>query len=387
MRRFDLIWLLAIPLSVTGVIACSSEDGPSSSSSLGNDGDGNGSGDGDGGSGGGLGAGGHEPTALDDRVIDYNEALRTASLKLNDRLPTLEQIRQVADADDKPAAYEALVDGMLEDPAFARRMVRWWKDTMLQGGGADGDAPSRNTAPTFAARVVVESFDDATGTFADGDCQNGVDVHAGVLTNPGVMHQFYGNMAFRRVRWVQEIFVCSKFPAEISGTPIDKGGKDYLSPWPFDALPTAPIDFLDYESVVCANCHSTMNHLAPLFANFDANGQLQGSIQVMTPLSPEPVPTELGHWLVPGEVTAWRHEQPVADLPALGQALANDPEVKACAVTRMWNFVMSKPDVVNDLSTVPFEVVEDFYDEFDASGYDLKAALRMMLLSQDFVSF
>ena len=45
-------------------------------------------------------------TVLDDRVVDYNEALRTASLKLTDRLPRLSDIIAVRDADDPKAAYE-----------------------------------------------------------------------------------------------------------------------------------------------------------------------------------------------------------------------------------------------------------------------------------------
>ena len=45
---------------------------------------------------------------------------------------------------------------------------------------------------------------------------------AGVLTDPAVMRQFYSNMAFRRVRWVQETFACTKFPAEVSTEPTGR---------------------------------------------------------------------------------------------------------------------------------------------------------------------
>jgi hypothetical protein len=338
-----------------------------------------------------------DKTILDERTVDYGEALRTASLKLVDRLPTLAEIKQVESASDPKTEYEALLDGMLEAPAFRRRMRRFWRDVFRQGGG------ELDTAPVFAARIVVEgrpytelftakdntcpTYDDATDTFADGACQNGVAEHAGVLTNPGVMKQFYANMAFRRARWVQEIFACTKFPAEYRDTPVPMGAGQYTSPWPFESVAKAPVDFQDTSAVVCANCHTTMNHLAPLFANFDAEGQLQPTVSVMTPLAPEPVPTELGHWLVPGEATAWRLGVPVATLPELGQALAADPDVHACLVARLWNFTMSKEDIVTDLATVPATVLAPFVAELEKGGFNVKQTLASMLKSEDFVSF
>lgn len=349
------------------------------------------------------GGGGSAPTALDDRVVDYNEALRTASLKLVSALPTLEQIQKVAKAKDKKKAYLAELDAMFADVRFQERMIKLWKDIMRQGGGANGDAPSRDTAPTFAARVVVEGrpytdlFTASSGTcpsydydahqFVDGDCDNGVAKHAGVLTNPGVMYQFYGNMAFRRVRWVQEIFVCTKFPTEYSDAPVQKGAGDYVSPWPFESIATAPIDFQDTQSVICANCHTTMNHIAPLFGHFDKNGTWRDSIQVETPLTPDPVKTQLSHWLQDGEKTAWRLGQEVADLPELGQAMAADPDVSECAVARAWNFAMSKEDIVSDLATVPPEVIQPYVDAFQSNGMDFEKTLRAIFASDDFVRF
>src|SRR5262249_22576087 len=156
----------------------------------------------------------------------------------------------------------------------------------------------------------------------------------------------YGSMAFRRVRWLQEIFVCTKFPAEYSDHPISKGGVDYVSPWPFESVATAPIDFQDTKSVVCANCHTTINHIAPLLANFDMNGKWQSGIAVQTPTTPA-VTTELSHWLQPGETTSWRLGEEVSDLAALGQAMASDPDVNECVVARLYNFAMSKEDIVN----------------------------------------
>jgi len=344
-----------------------------------------------------------DKTVLDERVTSYPEALRTASLKLVRNLPTLQQIKNVAEAADQRAAYEAEIDAMMADQRFTSRMIKWWRDTLRQGGGANNGAPSRDTAPVFATRVMMEdrpytdlftatsntcpTYDGATNTFNDGDCNNGVQTHAGVLTNPGSMMQFYGNMAFRRVRWVQEIFVCTKFPAEYAAEPKQINGADYTGPWEFSSVATSPIDFQDTSSVVCANCHVTLNRIAPLFANFDDNGQWMNSPQVQTPTVPDPLNSTLDHWLNPGEQTAWRFGRPVSDLPGLGKAMADDPDVKECAVARMYNFAMSKEDIVSDLATVPPEVLQPYVDDFVANGLNLKKTLRTILLSEDFVKF
>jgi hypothetical protein len=288
---------------------------------------------------------------------------------------------------------------MFDDARFRRRMVRYWRDVFRQGGGA------LDTAPVFAARVVVEgrpfgelftatdntcpSYDGESETFVDGDCDNGVETHAGVLTNPGTMAQFYSNMAFRRVRWVQEIFACQSFPAEYreKSLPMGEGDAQYTSPWAFESISNDPVDFRDTSSVICANCHTSMNHLAPLFANFDDNGMWQNSVQVETPLSPEPVPTELSHWLVDGETTSWRLGQPAADLPELGAIMAQDPAVAECLAARLYNFAMSKQDIVSDLATIPVSVLEPYVTALNDSGGDLGHTLKMMMMSEDFVRY
>ncbi len=344
----------------------------------------------------GTDPGSTEPTILDERVIDYGEAFRLASVKLTDAAPTLEQIRAIENADDKKEAYSALIDELIDSPRFQRRMIRFWRDTFRMGGGM------LDTAPVFAARIVAEgrpytelftatentcpTYDGDNEQFVDGTCDNGVDTHAGVLTNPGVQRQFYANMAFRRVRWVQETFACSKFPAEYSDAPIEKGNGQYTSPWDFESVATEPIDFQDTSSVICANCHTTMNRLAPLFANFDEDGNLQNDSQVMTPTAPDPTVTERSHWLQDGVKTAWRQGVEVETLPELGQALAEDQSVAACLTARLWNFAMSKEDIVSGLAVVPDEVIGDYVSEMLSSG-DMKVVLKTMLKSEDFVSF
>ena len=71
------------------------------------------------------------------------------------------------------------------------------------------------------------------------------------------------------------------------------GNGQFTSPWAFDLdhgrHDGAPINFQDTSAVICANCHTTMNHFAPLFAQFDAAGVYQTTIQVHTPTPTNPL--------------------------------------------------------------------------------------------------
>lgn len=332
---------------------------------------------------------------LSARVVDYNEALRTASLKLLRRLPTLEEIKAV-EAGGR-AAYEARLDAMLATPEFSRRMIRWWQDIMRQGGDPGDD---RNAAPTLAAMLIVQgrpflevltatdncaAYDEPTDTFFAAPCNSGAPAEAGVLTNPGVMRQFYGNMAFRRVRWVQETFSCQTFPAEQGATPQQVGDSGvFHGPWPFTSISNEPVSFRSTEGTICANCHQTLNHLAPLFGHFAADGQWQPELAVLTNVEGVEMPSARDHWLSPGEQTAWRFGEPAASLPELGQVMASDPAVQSCVVARAWNFVMSKEDIVSDGAIVPPEVIQPFADQFRLDQ-DLKETLRAMLKGDDFI--
>jgi hypothetical protein len=360
---------------------------------------------------GGAGGGSAVPvgTVLDDRVLDYNEALRTASFKLVGNAPTLQQILDLKAASSQPTAYAAMIDQMLADPRFAQRMIAFWQNTMRLGGPAAGAKPSRDTAPTFAARLVFEGrpyTDLFTATehtcptfdgkmFADGECPNGPNANAaGVLTDPGVHAQYFGNLAFRRNRFFQETFVCRKQPAELSSMPKPIGmGGSYTSPWPFESIAGTDngghIDFHDVSSAICANCHSTANHRAPLFANFDANGKYQTSIQVQVPvaMTPTAIPGDWLPQLPTPEPTAWKFGVPAADINALGVAMSKDDEVISCVVRRFWDYSMSKGDIVIDAADVPDSVIASFLAQFKSNGYDLREVLRSMLLSPDFVRF
>ena len=91
---------------------------------------------------------------------------------------------------------------------------------------ADGDARAR------ARRSIA-----ATSAFTAGNCANGAPATAGLLTHPGVHAHFFSNLAFRRVRWVQETFACTKFPAEIATTADRRRRRaPYTGVFPFESI-------------------------------------------------------------------------------------------------------------------------------------------------------
>lgn len=341
---------------------------------------------------------------LAERVVDHSAALRVAALRLTGELPTLAELKQVGDAADGVArrvAYEAQIDRYLDGPKFARQMFRFWQDTLKLG-----DDPALDSAPAFITKLVIDDrsflealtatrgtcsgFDPATGRFTPADCTN-APVTVGLLTHPGVNKQFFSNFGFRRVRWVQETFACTAFPAEIATAATGVGGTEpYTGTFPFTSIAGAAsggrVDFRSTSSVICANCHSNINHIAPLFAHFDQDGAYHDALVVPTPLVDAP-PAQLRDYLPPGEALAWRHGVPVADMTALGAAMAADPEVSACVIARLWNWALGKSDIVDSSTRVPGATIEPQVSAFEANGYRIRGALRDIFTSDDFVRF
>jgi hypothetical protein len=308
--------------------------------------------------------------------------------------------------------YAAKIDAMLADPRFSATQVEWWRNTFRTGTySGDTEAiipkttpPSFDTAATFAASVVIAdqpytdiltattgtcpTFDTTTNTFTAASCTNNAPT-SGVLTDPGIQAQYFSHMAMRRARFIQEIFACSAFPAEFSAAPTAMGSGFYTSPWPFDSITggaSAQIDFQSTSAIICANCHTSINHIAPLFSYFDANGQYQSTIQVQTPVTP-PVTSVLGDWLPAGEQTfAWRYGTAVTDIPSLGKAMAADPNVQRCAATRVWNWAFSRGDVVNDVAPVPTTVTDSYLTTFQ-TNFSTKSLIRAIFTSQDFILY
>ena len=378
------------------------------------------------GAGGAGGAGGSGSTGsgpnlpaspvLAERVVDYNEALRTASLKLVGNVPTLDQVETVRVSQDPKKAYEDYVDQFLASPRFAAAMVEFWRNTFRSGGGALANAPNRDGAPNFAAQITVNgedyrnlftadkgtcpTFDPVSGAFTPADCPNGALPTAGVLTDAGLMYQYASALAFRRVRFIQETFACRKMPAEWRPDPVTvEGGGSYTSPWPFDTIGdpnknAGRIAFQDTTAAICANCHTTMNHRAPLFAVFDDTGAYQAPVDpgdgnlefsVIVPIEGSPK-AKLTDYLVPGETTGWKYQKPAANLRELGDQMSNDDEVARCAVVRVWNYAFSKGDAVYDLADVPDSIIGPLVEQFK-TNYNLRDVVRAAFVHPDFVRF
>jgi hypothetical protein len=342
---------------------------------------------------------------LAERVIDYSAALRIAALRLTGELPTLVELETVAAAqglDAQRVAYEAQVRLYIDSSKFSRQMFLFAQDMLKMG-----DTPELDTAAAFVAQVIVENrsyldvltattgtcptFDPTTGAFTAANCTNNVAAAVGLLTHPGMHAHFFGNLAFRRVRWVQETFACTRFPAEIAKAGTEVGGATpYTGTFPFKSIAgketNGRVDFLDTSSVICANCHSNMNHIAPLFAEFDENGRYANGYAVPVPL-PENPTVEMRDYLPPNEGLAWRFGVPVSDMASLGRAMAADPDIAECAIARVWNWAMGKTDIIDGGARVPTATIEAEVAAFVAGGHKLKDAMYRVFTSDDFVRF
>jgi hypothetical protein len=338
------------------------------------------------------------------REYDYNYALRVAALRLTGDIPTMAEINEVKDAgtvDAQKAAYEGLVQNYMNRPTFARQMFHFWRDTFKMGGTAELD-----TAPAFAAKLTVENgdftqlfkaptgacptFNEGTGVFTAADCTgNGPKV--GILGNPGVQKHYYGNFAFRRVKFIQETFDCTKFPIDLTGTAVEVGGATpYVGDFAHDSIAGTAnggrVNFREAVAVQCAHCHKNLNHIAPLFANYDVNGVYQNAIAVKTPLTGEPL-AAAADYLPPGEPYAWRLGVTTPDMASLGAAIAADPDVAKCSVARMWNWAMGKGDIVDLLVEVPAATIQAQVDAYSAGGFKMKDLIYAVFTSDDFVKF
>jgi len=415
-----------------------------------------------------------------DPTVDYHLALRTASLKLRGNLPSLDEQQRLTQAvnsgnpADAQTAYEAMVRSYIYDSpvTFNRQMFHFWRNTLRMGGPAKLSAlfsdsltttktVDLDSAPAFASMLVAEdrdmrelftrqtdtcpTFDQSAGTYAKSNCfiANGASQaspgnnvpqasQAGIITNPGLMAQFYSNFAFRRARILQEIFACTRYPAEFAKAPQQIGPYLYSAPWPvnsvtsaqnpatFDfakrprrqrgATTTTVTEFVDFK-VECQNCHATLNHRAPMFGVFDQVGyrDMNNLLMVTSTATGSPF-AQIQEYLyecnptaqdgsanpVCAQKLAWRNEGKrfdfggmgnVHDYPGFGAEMAADPQVAKCFMIRAWNYAYSRDDVVVELALVPDQVVADLTQYFIANNYNMKAALLKLYTSPNFIRF
>lgn len=343
-------------------------------------------------------------TELDLRELDYSEAFKTASILLGGNVPTLSEIYELGNLpqDQQFGKYVQLIDKRLSDSRFASSLLEFFRYTFkMEGQSSIPGEPSRDTAPTFAARIVYEekdwrniltqesntcpTFNSSTGTFIDGNCNNlptGMK-HSGILTNPGIQSLYYGNLSFRRNRFFHETFLCVNGNEQSGAEPTDNPPanppcldkqpiKGYNNKWPVDEIAGecngGRINFHEYNSSnICANCHATWNRRSPLFSQFDSMGVFQqltpsGEYSVMVPVNGSPR-ARLSDWLCVDPVvcpnqgknpTAWKKTMIsdgkvvpayASNLTELGVQMSNDDEVLECAVKRIWNYAMGRHDI------------------------------------------
>lgn len=351
--------------------------------------------------------------ALQDTKIDYMLALRSAALKLTGNYPTLAEIKQLQSAADQTAVYGQLIDNYINRPTFNQQILQFWRNTFQMGGMLPVNTPTGivnvnlEVAPTYATYLIAkgenftklvngttgtcQTYNPATDTFAQATCANTNAV--GILTDQGVQAQFFSALAFRRVRWFQEALLCSRFPAETNGTKVQYAGGVYNSPWDMKSVsgalndPKALVDFQDTSSLICANCHSTMNHQAPLFANFGATGMfVAGAIQVQTPVAGNPT-SKLVDWIPVNEPLSYRFGKPTSTIKEFGDAMASDPAFKSCMATRLWNWAMSRGDVVVDQATLTPDFEAQLTQQIDANNWNLKEYIRAVFKNPSFIRY
>lgn len=439
---------------------------------------------------------GATPVGAIDRTLDYGMALRTAAIKLTGNLPSLTEIRSLqkavaanksdGTADDPMFVYKGIVQGYLNNTvAFNRQMVQFWRNTLRMGGTltglfqdmADADANRRKvsleTAPAFAASLINDNkdmrqlftqatstcptFNSATGTFTPGSCfvasppaaagavvGNNVPEgsQAGILTDPGLMAQYYSNFGFRRARLINELFACTRYPAEFRPQPLQVGSYLYSSPWDFNSVTadadgqrpnfrklnpatgknevvprpargvnvtTTTEEYVNFTGD-CRSCHTSLNRRAPLFAGFDqvgfrhplnkfmvtstATGSPFALIQeYLFPCNADPTKYDTSQ-ACKGQL-AWRFEgarldsggPAVPDFQTFGKEMANDPQVAKCMMIRAWNYAYSRDDVVNELALVPDSVIQGLTAHFVQQGYNYKAALLKLYTDPNFIRF
>jgi hypothetical protein len=419
---------------------------------------------------------------ISDPTVDFMLALRTTSLKLRGNMPSLdEQLRMQAAVDsgnpgDAQLLYESIVQGMIfsSPTTFNRQMFHFWRNTLRQGGPSDltgrfgttmtTKQVNLDTAPSFATMLIAEDrdmrelftgqtstcpkFDQQTGAFAKADCNasttaapgNNVPTasQAGVLTNPGFLAQYYSNFGFRRARMIQEMFACTRYPAELSTTPKQIGPYLYSSPWPEGSVSNASpgqaatfntsvrprmvrgaagavalnppnTEAVDFK-VDCQNCHTSLNHRAPMFAMFDEVGVRDpNNIFMVTSTASGSPFAQIQEYLFQcnpsasdtvanpkcASALAWRFETnrfdtggtSVPDFAGFGRDMAADPQVARCFMIRAWNYAYSRDDVVNELALVPTNVIQDLTDYFVQNNYNYKKALLKLYTSANYIRF
>jgi hypothetical protein len=122
------------------------------------------------------------------------------------------------------------------------------------------------------------------------------------------------------------------------------------------------------SSGACASCHRTFNALGFALDHFDIAGQWRDQDDGL-PIDSKVTFDEPG---LSGEVDGARQ---------LSEALAQSPNARACALQQLFTFTLERAP-----STADQALFDDLGRKFEASGFDLQAALAGLVESEDFRS-
>jgi hypothetical protein len=113
---------------------------------------------------------------------------------------------------------------------------------------------------------------------------------------------------------------------------------------------------------------------------------MSAAMAVKVPLPGAPT-ARMSDFLAAGETTAWKLGVTAADIPALGAAMAADPSVAKCGVARLWNWGLSKTDIVDTLTEVPASTIESQLTAFTTGGFKLKDLVIAIFTADAFVKY
>jgi hypothetical protein len=232
---------------------------------------------------------------------------------------------------------------------------------------------------------------------------------------------------------IQELFACTRYPAELAGTPQQIGPYLYSSPWPVDSvsgnvpgqqpvfMPVRPrrvrinspaannSEYVDFRTD-CRNCHTTLNHRAPMFGVFDQVGYRDPNNLLMVTSTATGSPfAQIQEYLYQcnptaadadqnplcAQALAWKFggqrfnfgSSATPDFQGFGKEMAKDPQVAKCFMIRAWNYAYSRDDVVQELALVPDNVISEMATYFTQNNYNMKSALMKMYTSPNFIRF
>ena len=350
-----------------------------------------------------------------------------ASMAIRGIRPTPDELRTVH---DDPAALPGLVDAWLHDPRFGETIKDMHAEQLLLRTDVLDQLPAlgpllgtsvrdihRATSESpllLVERIVDEGRPYTEIVTADWMLTNGVlgTVYglphdpagpewqqatwsdgrpmAGLLSDSELYRRFESagsNFHRLRANFIAETFLCAGFADR--SIPIDGG-----------------IDLTDEELVAhavstnpsCVGCHQALDPLAAFFWGFKvqvkqfgvAKAYLQDCRDVQLDTSPYLASQycyPLEHWTASDE-SGWAQMglrapgffgTPATDLSDLGQLVADDPRFAECSARRFQGYFAQ-----TDKLDVPFEVAAELQSTLEQSGFDARALVRHIVLSDRF---